>query len=143
MNIFFNDKSPAFAGMPGIVSESMHNSKENPMVRAMMILLLCQLAGTVAQQALGLPIPGPVMGLVLLLAILVWRGGPDAALHDTANGLLRYLGLLFVPAGVGVVTELQELRANALAIAVAIPVSTILGLAVTGVLMQKLAGPDA
>jgi holin-like protein len=117
--------------------------KENPMVRAIMILLLCQLAGTTVQQALGLPIPGPVMGLVLLLAILVWRGGPDPVLHETASGFLKYLGLLFVPAGVGVVTELQELRANALAIAIAIPVSTILGLTVTGVLMQKFARADA
>jgi holin-like protein len=113
------------------------------MVRAFTILLLCQLAGTVVQQALGLPIPGPVMGLVLLLALLVWRGGPGLILHETANGFLKYLGLLFVPAGVGVVTELQELRANAIAIAIAIPISTILGLAVTGALMQKLAKPNA
>ncbi len=108
------------------------------MVRAMAVLLLCQLAGTVVQQATGLPIPGPVMGLLLLLGLLAWRGGPSPALRDTAQGLLRYLGLLFVPAGVGVVTELHELRANALAIAIAIPVSTILGLVVTGVLMQQL-----
>jgi holin-like protein len=108
------------------------------MVRAMAVLLLCQLAGTVVQQATGLPLPGPVMGLVLLLGILAWQGGPSATLRDTAQGLLKYLGLLFVPAGVGVVTELQELRANALAIAVAIPVSTILALVVTGVLMQRL-----
>ncbi len=108
------------------------------MVRAIMVLLLCQLAGTVVQEGTGLPIPGPVMGLVLLLGLLVWRGGPDKALHDTAGGFMKYLGLLFVPAGVGVVNELQELRANALAIAVAIPVSTILGLAVTGILMQRL-----
>jgi holin-like protein len=57
-------------------------------------------------------------------------------LRDTSQGLLKYFGVLFVPAGVGVVTELQELRQNALAIAVAIPVSTLLGLVVTGMLMQ-------
>ncbi|MDR3521745.1 MAG: CidA/LrgA family protein [Acidocella sp.] len=108
------------------------------MVRSIMMLLLCQLAGTVVQEGTGLPIPGPVMGLVLLLGLLIWRGGPSQSLHDTAGGFLKYLGLLFVPAGVGVVTELQVLKANALAIAVAIPVSTILGLVVTGVLMQRL-----
>ncbi len=108
------------------------------MVRAIMILLLCQLAGTVVQQAIGLPIPGPVMGLVLLLGLLIWRGGPDKALHETAGGFMKYVGLLFVPAGVGVITELQELRADALAIAIAIPVSSFLGLAVTGLLMQRL-----
>ncbi len=108
------------------------------MVRAMAILLLCQLAGTIVQQALGLPVPGPVVGMVLLLAILVWRGGPSITLNTSAHGLLRYFGLLFVPAGVGVVTELHVLRTNALALVIAIPVSTALALLVTGSLMQFL-----
>ncbi len=113
------------------------------MVRAMTILLLCQLAGTIIQEGTGLPIPGPVLGLVLLLGILVRAGGPSPYLQETARGLLKYLGLLFVPAGVGVVTELQALRANALAISVAIPVSTFLAVAVTGVLMQWLSRAGA
>jgi holin-like protein len=107
------------------------------MVRELTVLLLCQLAGTIIQEGTGLPIPGPVIGLVMLLGYLVWRGGPPPpVLRDTAQGLLKYFGVLFVPAGVGVVTELHELRVNALAIAVAIPVSTLLGLLVTGVLMN-------
>jgi len=112
------------------------------MIRALVVLLLCQLAGTVIQQGSGLPIPGPVIGLVMLLAYLIKAGGPAPYLKDTAQGLLKYFGLLFVPAGVGVVTELQELRENAFAIAVAIPVSTLLGLLVTGVLMNWLAGRE-
>jgi len=108
------------------------------MVRALAVLLLCQLAGTVLQQAGGLPVPGPVIGMVLLLAVLVWRGNVSEPMNATAQGLLKYLGLLFVPAGVGFITELPELRANALAIIVAIAVSTLLGLAVTGLLMQFL-----
>ena len=106
------------------------------MVRALMVLLLFQLAGTILQEALGLVIPGAVLGLVMLLAWLIWRGGPSPHLQNTAQGLLKNLGLLFVPAGVGVVTQLQVLRQNLLAIAVAIPVSTLLGLLVTGVLMN-------
>ncbi len=117
------------------------------MIRALTILLLCQLVGTIIQQATGLPIPGPVFGLVLLLAGLLAMGGPGQELHATAQGLLKYLGLLFVPAGVGVVSELHVLRANALALIVAIPVSTLLGLAVTGVIMQRFMArkglPDA
>ncbi len=108
------------------------------MVRAIVVLLLCQLVGTVVQEGTGLPVPGPVLGLLLLMSLLLWRGGPSKELQETANGFLRYFGLLFVPAGVGVVTELQVLQANALAIAIAIPVSTILGLVVTGLLMQRL-----
>ena len=108
------------------------------MVRALSLLLLCQLLGTVIARASGVPIPGPVFGLILLLALLVARSGPDPELHSTAQGLLRHLGLLFVPAGVGVVNELGVLRANALAIAIALPISTLLGLAITGLAMQFL-----
>ncbi len=92
---------------------------------------------------MGLPVPGPVLGLLILLVLLVRGGGPSPELHGTAQGLLKYLGLLFVPAGVGVVTELPAIEQNALALAVAIPVSTILGLLVTGVLMQFFVGRRA
>ena len=80
-------------------------------------------------------VPGPVLGMVMLLGYLLKAGGPSPHLRETAQGLLKYLGLLFVPAGVGVVAELQEIRDNGLAIVVAIVVSTLLGLVVTGVLM--------
>ncbi|WP_297367876.1 CidA/LrgA family protein [Acidocella sp.] len=106
------------------------------MIRALAILLLCQLAGTILQTATGLPLPGPVIGLVLLLGMLFWRGGPGEELRDTSTGLLKYLGVLFVPAGVGVVGELPTLKANWLPLVVAIPVSTVLGLIVTGLAMQ-------
>ncbi|MDD2878153.1 MAG: CidA/LrgA family protein [Acidiphilium sp.] len=112
------------------------------MVGAITLLLVCQLLGTIIAHAAGWPIPGPVLGLVLLLALLVWRGGPSPALHETSSGLLKQLGLLFVPAGVGIVNELHVLRTDALAIAVAIPVSTLLALGVTGMLMQLFARGD-
>jgi holin-like protein len=108
------------------------------MVRALSLLLICQLLGTVIARATGVPIPGPVFGLILLLALLALRRGPDPVLNTTAQGLLRHLGLLFVPAGVAVVNELGVLRANALAIAIALPVSTLLALAVSGLGMQLL-----
>lgn len=106
------------------------------MIGALSLLLVCQLLGTIVAHAAGWPIPGPVLGLVLLLGLLIRRGGPPAPLQETAQGLLRNLGLLFVPAGVGVVNELHVLRTDALAIAVAVPVSTLLALGVTGGLMQ-------
>ena len=106
------------------------------MIRALAILLLCQLAGTVLQQALGLPMPGPVLGFVLLVAVFLYRGGPGTELRETSQGLLKHMGLLFVPAGVGVVGELTVLKQNALALIIAIPVSTVLGLLVTGIIMQ-------
>ena len=108
------------------------------MLRALTVLVLCQFAGELVARGLGLPLPGAVVGLALLLIILVVRNGPDPALRDTSNGLLRHLSLLFVPAGVGVVNELDTLARNWAPILVAIVVSTILTLAVTGWLMQRL-----
>jgi holin-like protein len=112
------------------------------MVEAITLLLVCQLLGTIIAHAAGWPIPGPVLGLILLLILLIWRGGPSPALQETSGGLLRQLGLLFVPAGVGIVNELHVLRVDALAIAVAVPVSTLLTLGITGALMQFFARSD-
>ncbi|HWA80503.1 MAG TPA: CidA/LrgA family protein [Acetobacteraceae bacterium] len=108
------------------------------MVQALSLLLICQLLGTVIARASGVPIPGPVFGLILLMILLIIRRGPDPGLSTTAQALLRHLGLLFVPAGVGIVNELDVLRTNALALAVALPISTLLALVVTGFGMQFL-----
>jgi holin-like protein len=107
-------------------------------LRALTVLVLCQFAGEVVARGLGLPLPGPVVGLLILLVILILRHGPTEDLRTTSNGLLRHLSLLFVPAGVGIVTQLDALERDWLPILVAILVSTALGLVVTGWLMQKL-----
>ncbi len=108
------------------------------MLGALTQLVCAQALGEVLSRALALPVPGPVVGLVLLLGWLVVRGGPGAELRATSGTLLRSLGLLFVPAGVGVVTQLDALRADWLPITVAVLVSTAAGLAVTAVIMQRL-----
>lgn len=109
------------------------------MLGALTQLVGCQFAGEVAARALSLPLPGPVLGLLLLLGLLAARGGPGEELRATSGTLLRHLSLLFVPAGVGVMTQLGPLAANWLPIAASILVSTALGLAVTAWVMQRLA----
>lgn len=72
------------------------------MVQALALLLVFQLIGEVGVQALGLPIPGPLLGMLLLFAALLVRGGLPDELRDAANALLRHLVLLFIPAVTGV-----------------------------------------
>lgn len=105
---------------------------------AVTALLLLQLAGEVAVQALSLPVPGPVVGMFLLYAALTARGSAPRALTRAANGLLSQLSLLFVPAGVGIMAHLALLRREWPAIAVTLLVGTTLTLLVTAYSMRWL-----
>ncbi len=108
-------------------------------LRSFLTLLLFQIIGTTLQTALHIPVPGAVLGMALLAAwLLLRRRTPDPALTATAKTLLSWFGLLFVPAGVGVITFLPLLRASWLPIAVALIGSTLLALVATGTLMQRL-----
>lgn len=113
------------------------------MLNALTLLVLCQFAGEIVARALNLPLPGPVVGLLLLLiGLAVRQGPPPRSLRDTAGWLLTHFGLLFVPAGVGIITQLDTLKAAWLPLLVAIPVSTFIGLVVTGWVMQRLSRPE-
>ena len=105
------------------------------MIPALATLLACQLLGEVVVRWASLPVPGPVVGLALLLVALALRPTWVDAIKPTAQGLLQHLSLLFVPAGVGVMQHLQRLGNEALAIGVALVVSTFVGLAVSAWVM--------
>ncbi|MEQ8354675.1 MAG: CidA/LrgA family protein [Kiloniellaceae bacterium] len=108
------------------------------MIIALTALLLCQLIGEAAVRLVDLPVPGPVLGLVLLLAFLALRRGVPATLETTAGGLLRHLSLLFVPAGVGVLQHLARIQAEWPAIAAALLVSSTATIVVTAVVMRAM-----
>jgi putative effector of murein hydrolase LrgA (UPF0299 family) len=101
------------------------------MLHAIVVLLVCQLAGETLAHFLALPLPGPVIGMMLLLAALMLRLPLPKATEGTADGLLQHLSLLFVPAGVGVVQQLDLLGAEGGRLLVVILGSTIVALAAT------------
>lgn len=100
------------------------------------LLLTCQLAGEIVARLAGLTVPGPVIGMVILLVILAARGTVPQGLEDLARGLLGNLSLLFVPAGVGVSVHLSLLASQWLPISAAVVASTLLTVAVTGLVMS-------
>jgi holin-like protein len=108
------------------------------MLPALTALLLCQLIGEAAVRLIDLPVPGPVLGLVLLLATLALRRGVPGSLESTASGLLKHFSLLFVPAGVGVLQHLGRIEAEWLAIAAALLVSSVATIVVTAVVMRGM-----
>jgi putative effector of murein hydrolase LrgA (UPF0299 family) len=90
-------------------------------------------AGELTANALGLPVGGAVIGLVALIAWLAPRPEIPAALSRAADALLAELGLLFVPAGAGVLAHWPILKEHGLALAVAMCGGTLAGLVVAAV----------
>ncbi len=108
-----------------------------PALKGLTVLLLCQSAGEVLARLLHLPLPGPVLGLLMLAALLQWpalRGPVEAA----AAPLLQHLSLLFVPVGVGVVAHLGLIAQYGPRMLLALVLSTWVGLAVTALVLRAL-----
>jgi holin-like protein len=101
-------------------------------------LLGFQLVGEALAFGFKLPIPGPVIGMALLLGALAARPALLDALRPTATTLLQHLSLLFVPAGVGVMVHGQRLADEGAAIVVALVISTVLALAATALTVRAL-----
>jgi putative effector of murein hydrolase LrgA (UPF0299 family) len=114
------------------------------MLTALLALIGCQLAGELVRSSLSVPVPGPVIGMFMLAAVLGCRSrqrrssenGFDPMLERTAETLIGSMGLLFVPAGVGIISEAGLLRQEWLPIVAALFGSTILGLLATGFVMH-------
>ena len=103
------------------------------MLRAFVVIVCFQFAGEALSRLAGLPVPGPVVGLALLvLAALAWPA-LQREVEEVADLLLRHLSLLFVPAGVGVLQHMDLLRREWLPLLAVVVVSTALTLAVSAI----------
>lgn len=120
------------------------------MIVSLTLILLCQLLGEVIVRGFGWPVPGPVLGMLILLVVLslrdrIRKAVPEfgRALDSTGKGLLAHLSLLFIPASVGVVQRLDVLAAHGVGLVVALVVSTFITLVVTVVtfvVVSRLSG---
>ena len=108
------------------------------MLGTLATLLVFQAVGEVLAFLLHLPVPGPVLGMALLVAWLRLRPAAYAQLRATSVGLLRHLSLLFVPAGVGVMLHATRLADEWLPITVALVASTALTIVVTALVTEAV-----
>ncbi len=106
------------------------------------LLLFYQLCGELLARYFELPVPGPVIGMLLLFFTLLAKDVLAEKMEGTVEGLLKNLSLLFVPAGVGVITHFALLGENWVAITAALVISTILGMIVTALTMKVLMRSD-
>ena len=116
------------------------------MLNSIFVILFFQLVGEFIQKFLELSVPGPVIGLFLLLIILLMSKKNyykipinfQINLINSAENLLNYLPLLFIPVGVGVVMHLSLLEDNLVPVMLVIIIGTLLTLAVTAFVIDKL-----
>ena len=116
------------------------------MLRAIFIIFFFQLLGEAIKKFFEMRIPGPVLGLILLLVVLIFlKRFKTAAIKNlkedvinTSNYILNYLSLLFVPIGVGVVMHLSYLENNLFKVLIIVFISTILTIGLTAFLMEKI-----
>lgn len=108
-------------------------------INGLCVLLIYQLLGEVAVRYFDLAIPGPVIGMLLLLVTLMTIKRVPTDTDATASALLNHLSLLFVPAGVGVMVHLELIGNQWLPILAALVVSTLASLALSALAMKWVA----
>jgi holin-like protein len=106
-------------------------------IRGLAWLLALQAVGELLSRALALPFPGPVIGMLLLLVALRFEVVREPV-SVCADFLLSHLSLLFVPVGVGVMTHLSLLSQFGGRMLSVLIFSTLIGLAVTALALQRL-----
>ena len=111
------------------------------MIQGLLQLLLFQALGELLSHFVFSRIPGPVIGLVLLLVFLHVHGRVPDDIDAVGSGILQHLGLLFIPASVGVVLYWPLLRDNGVAVLCALVVSVLATVGVTALWLKALSPP--
>nr|WP_314525781.1 CidA/LrgA family protein [uncultured Brevundimonas sp.] len=106
------------------------------MIGAIALLLFCQLAGEVIHRLTGLPLPGAVIGLMLLLGWLALVPKERPTLKAVTAWLTAHLSIMFVPAAVGLIDEGAPLSRYGVGILAATAVSTLLTMVVTALVFR-------
>lgn len=101
-------------------------------------ILVFQLMGETLTRSFSLIVPGPVLGMAMLLAFFIAVPRAARAIQPTAQGLLSHLSLLFVPAGVGIVSHLDRMGSDGPAVILALFVSTALAIIVGALVFSRL-----
>jgi holin-like protein len=108
------------------------------MLQTFAILLVFQTVGEVISYALRLPVPGPVIGMLMLFGWLVFDNRLLPVIQNSSNELLRHLSLLFVPAGVGIMVHANRIESEWMPIVIALVISTWVAIAVTALVTRAL-----
>ncbi|WP_321529829.1 CidA/LrgA family protein [uncultured Desulfuromonas sp.] len=136
LTLRFNRHKPAILAI--LKHLQIYPPQESLMIRGFAILLGFQYLGEVIATVLDLPLPGSVIGMVLLLFALRLEIIRLDWVRDAAQLLLDNLSMLFIPAGVGVMVYAELIQQQWLPLTLATTISSLVVLAVTGLTDQLL-----
>ena len=108
------------------------------LLRGIAFLLLLQWISTVIIDALGVPFPPSLLGMLILTALLCGKIIPPSSVEGVCNILISKMGMLFLPAGVSVILYADVLEAEWLPILTIIIVSSVTVLVSTAFLLQSM-----
>lgn len=108
------------------------------MLKGIVVLLVFQFLGECISKLFELLVPGPVIGMVLLLFFLMLRKKSFKSLDNAVFIHLRYLPLLFIPVGMGIITQVDVISKEFWAISISLLLGTTIALAFTAKLMDYL-----
>ncbi|MCA3020075.1 MAG: CidA/LrgA family protein [Rhodocyclaceae bacterium] len=111
------------------------------MIKGLAVLLVFQSLGELASRLLQGAMPGPVLGLILLMMFLVARKNISTSIATAADGLLAHLSIFFIPAAVGVMLYASTLAETGAAWVLAILLSTVAAITTTAVVLRALSKP--
>lgn len=106
------------------------------MIRQCLIIFGCLAVGELIVYLTGISIPGSIIGMLLLAALLQAKILKEEWVKDMADFLVSNLGFFFVPPGVALMLHFELIKQEFLPICVATVVSTVLVLIVTGLTHQ-------
>jgi Putative effector of murein hydrolase LrgA len=101
-------------------------------------LLVINGVGYALAAALQLPLPGNLLGMLLLLSLLATGLVPLRWVESSASVLIRHLGFFFVPITVGLMSLGELFLDNGVAILITLVVSAVIGIGVAGFSSQRL-----
>jgi len=109
------------------------------LLREFGILLFICFLGRLIHSFFKLPLPGSIIGMIILFTLLCTGIIKVTMLEDISKFLLEHLSFFFIPAGVGLLAYMEILKANILYILAIATITTILVMVVTGHVVQFLA----
>ncbi|MGH4119753.1 CidA/LrgA family protein [Clostridium sp.] len=106
------------------------------LLRELLLILVIYFTGEILAEFLYLPVPGNIIGMILLLILLCTNVVKLEMVETVANFLLDHLAFFFIPAGVGLLTSLVVIKDNFVRLLIVCFISTIITIAVTALVIE-------